>query len=235
MHCATGSAAGVAHVAACFPFRSPTIANVDNNYRQQAHMNPDHLFERHPGVRRRVLSMLLAAIAITAGANAAADGFRAPTGLGVTVASGDQTTLYGLSTYWDSVCTCAPLAERGLDVRIYAQVAYWRGTERPSDHQSLWEGSVTPALRWMGPAVGAATLFTDLGLGVSLISQTRINRERQFATTFQFNEHFGVGLAFGEKRRYEVAAYVRHVSNGSIKQQNDGETFFGGVFRVALD
>jgi lipid A 3-O-deacylase len=197
-------------------------------------MNPEPFFERHPGVRRRVLSVLLAAIASTAGGNAAADGFR-PTGLGVTVASGDQTTLYGLSTYWDSVCTCAPLAERGLDVRIYAQLAYWRGTERPSDHQSLWEGSVTPALRWMGPAVGAATLFTDLGLGVSLISQTRINRDRQFATTFQFNEHFGVGLAFGDKRRYELAAYVRHVSNGSIKQQNDGETFFGGVFRVALD
>jgi lipid A 3-O-deacylase len=198
-------------------------------------MNRQHLFEPHPGVRRRVLSVLLAAIIGTAGANAAADGFRAPTGLGLTAASGDQTTLYGLSTYWDSVCTCAPLAERGLDVRLYAQVAYWRGTERPSDHESLWEGSVTPALRWMGPAVGAATLFTDLGLGVSLISQTRINRDRQFATTFQFNEHFGVGLAFGEKRRYELAAYVRHVSNGSIKQQNDGETFFGGVFRVALD
>ena len=182
-----------------------------------------------------MLSVLLAAITSMAGANAEAAGLFAPTGLGVTVASGDQTTLYGLSTYWDSVCTCAALAERGLDLRIYAQVAYWRGTERPSDHQSLWEGSVTPALRWMGPAVGAATLFTDLGLGVSLISQTRINRDRQFATTFQFNEHFGVGLAFGEKRRYEVAAYVRHVSNGSIKQQNDGETFFGGVFRVALD
>jgi hypothetical protein len=199
-------------------------------------MNPEHFFERHPGVRRRVLSVLLAAITSTAGANAAADGFfRAPTGLGVTVASGDQTTLYGLSTYWDSVCTCAPLAERGLDVRLYAQVAYWRGTQRPSDFPSLWEGSVTPALRWMGPSVGAARIFTELGLGVSLISQTRINRDRQFATTFQFNEHFGVGLAFGEKRRYEVAAYVRHVSNGSIKQQNDGETFFGGVFRAALD
>ena len=182
-----------------------------------------------------MLSVLLAAITCTAGANAAADGFRAPTGLGVTVASGDQTTLYGLSTYWDSVCTCAPLAERGLDVRIYAQVAYWRGTQRPSDFPSLWEGSVTPALRWMGPSVGAAAIFTELGLGVSGISKTRINEDRQFATTFQFNEHFGVGLAFGEKRRYELAAYVRHVSNGSIKQQNDGETFFGGVFRVALD
>jgi lipid A 3-O-deacylase len=198
-------------------------------------MNLDHLPDRHPEIKRRVLSVLLAAITSAAGANAAADGFPAPTGLGVTVASGDQTTLYGLSTYWDSVCTCAPLAERGLDVRIYAQVAYWRGTQRPSDFPSLWEGSVTPALRWMGPSVGAAAIFTELGLGVSGISKTRINENRQFATTFQFNEHFGVGLAFGEKRRYELAAYVRHVSNGSIKQQNDGETFFGGVFRVALD
>src|SRR6202171_5215995 len=199
MHCATGSAAGVAHVAACFCFRSPAIANVDNNYRQQAHMNPDHLFERHPGVRRRVLSVLLAAMTSTAGANAAADGFRAPTGLGVTVASGDQTTLYGLSTYWDSICTCAPLAERGLDVRIYAQVAYWRGTQRPTDFRSLWEGSVTPTLRWIGPSVGAAAIFAEAGLGVSGISSTRINQDRQFATRFQLNEQFGVGLAFGEK------------------------------------
>jgi Lipid A 3-O-deacylase (PagL) len=198
-------------------------------------MNLHYLLERRPRILRRVLSVLLAAVISASGANAVADGFPAPTGLGVTVASGDQTTLYGLSTYWDSVCICAPLAERGLDVRIYAQVAYWRGTQRPSDFRSLWEGSVTPALRWMGPSVGAAKVFTEVGLGVSGISHTRINEDRQFATGFQFNEHFGVGLAFGEKRRYEVAAYVRHVSNGSIKQQNDGETFFGGVFRVALD
>jgi lipid A 3-O-deacylase len=197
-------------------------------------MNLDLFLVGYPEMKRHVRNALLAAVSSVVAANAAAAGL-APTGVGVTVASGDQTTLYGLSTYWDKVCTCAPLAERGLDVRVYAQAAYWRGTERPSDHQSLWEGSVTPALRWMGPTVGAATIFTDLGLGVSLISKTRINQDRQFATTFQFNEHLGVGLAFGEKRRYEVAAYVRHVSNGSIKQQNDGETFFGGVFRVALD
>jgi hypothetical protein len=198
-------------------------------------MNCHPLLERHRKIPRRVRSVLLAAMISAASANAAADGFPAPTGLGVTVASGDQTTLYGLSTYWDSVCTCAPLADRGLDVRIYAQVAYWRGTQRPSDFRSLWEGSVTPTLRWIGPSVGAAAIVAEVGLGVSGISHTRINQDRQFATGFQFNEHFGVGLAFGEKRRYELAAYVRHVSNGSIKQQNDGETFFGGVFRVALD
>ena len=198
-------------------------------------MNPHHLFERSPEIRRRVLSVLLSAITSAAFANAAADGFPAPTGVGLTAASGDQTTLYGVSTYWDSVCACAPLAQYGLGVRIYGQIAYWRGTQRPSDHPSLWEASVTPTLLWMGPNVGAATVFTELGVGISGLSKVRLNVERQFATAFQFNEHYGVGLAFGEKRKYEVAAYVRHVSNGSIKQQNDGDTFFGGVFRVKLD
>jgi hypothetical protein len=198
-------------------------------------MNLDPVFDRLRAIQRGVPSILLAVITGMAGANAVAAGLLSPTGLGFTAASGDQTTLYGLSAYWDGVCACAPLSERGLDLRIYAQVAYWRGTQRPSDYPSLWEGSVTPALRWRGPSVGAATLFTELGLGISGISKTRINENRQFATAFQFNEHLGVGLAFGEKHRYEVAAYVRHVSNGSIKQQNDGETFFGGVFRVALD
>jgi lipid A 3-O-deacylase len=198
-------------------------------------MNSHHFFERSPALRRRVLSVLLSVIASVACANAAADGIPAPTGVGLIVASGDQTTLYGVSTYWDSVCVCAPLAERGLDVRIYGQIAYWRGAQRPSEFPSLWEGSVTPTLHWMGPSVGAATVFAEIGLGISGLSKTRLNEERQFATAFQFNEHFGVGLAFGEKRKYEVAAYVRHVSNGSIKQENDGDTFFGGVFRVPLD
>ena len=154
-------------------------------------MKLHYLPERRPKIFRRVLGVLVAAIISAASANAAADGFRAPTGLGVTVASGDQTTLYGLSTYWDSICTCAPLAERGLDVRIYAQIAYWHGTQRPSDFRSLWEGSVTPALRWIGPSVGPAAVFAEVGLGVSGISHTRINQDRQFSTGFQFNEHFG--------------------------------------------
>lgn len=198
-------------------------------------MNPFRLSSRPIAIPRRVLSVLLCAIICAACADVVADGFPAPTGVGLTAASGDQTTLYGVSTYWDSVCVCAPLADRGLGVRVYGQVAYWRGTQHSSDFRSLWEGSVTPTLMWFGPSVGTATLFTELGLGISGLSRTRINEDRHFATAFQFNEHFGVGLAFGEKRKYEAAAYVRHVSNGSIKQENDGETFFGGVLRMRLD
>ena len=198
-------------------------------------MNPFRHSSRSAGIRRLVANISLSAILCAVCAGAVADGFPAPTGIGLTAASGDQTTLYGVSTYWDSVCVCQPVAQYGLGVRIYGEIAYWRGTQRPSDHQSLWEGSVTPTLMWFGPSVGPATFFTELGVGVSGLSKVRLNVERQFATAFQFNEHFGAGLAFGEKRKYEIAAYVRHVSNGSIKQQNDGDTFFGGVLRMKFD
>jgi lipid A 3-O-deacylase len=197
-------------------------------------MNRHYRFDRRPDIKRFVLSALLLAIAGTTSANATADGW-VPTGIGFTAASGDQTTLYGVQAFWDSVCACAPLAKYDVSVRIYGQIAYWRGTERPSDHEYLWEGSVTPTLVWWGPMVGASQLFTELGVGVSGITETRLNTQRQFSTAFQFNEHLGVGLAFGEKRKYEIAGYVRHVSNGSIKEQNDGDTFWGGVFRVKFD
>jgi Lipid A 3-O-deacylase (PagL) len=198
-------------------------------------MNLGQLFHQYSAIRRYALRVLLAIMATAVGANAVADGIATPTGLGVTAASGKQSKLYGLAAYWDSVCTCAPLDERGLNVRIYGQIAYWRGNERPTDFPFLWEASVTPALRWMGPAIGEAAFFAEAGLGISALSATRLNETRHFASTFQFNEHFGVGLAFGPKHRYEVATYLRHVSNGSIKQPNDGNTFVGGVFRVALD
>ena len=49
MHCATDSAAGVAHVSARFRFRAPahtrTLTTITDN---KPHMNPDHHFERRP-------------------------------------------------------------------------------------------------------------------------------------------------------------------------------------------
>ncbi len=146
----------------------------------------------------------------------------APTGMGLTAASGDQTTLYGGSVFWDSVCACAPLAQYNLGVRIYGQIAYWRGTERPSDHEYLWEGSVTPTLVWMGPNVGAATLFTELGVGVSGLTETRLNTQRQFATPFSSTSTSVSASRSARSASTKWRPIFGHVSNGSIKQENDG-------------
>jgi hypothetical protein len=157
-----------------------------------------------------------------------------PDGVAVSAADGNQVKMYGIGTFWNSLCACAPLKDLGFDTRLLAQISYWHGYDEPSDHRSLWEASATPTLRWSTPA-GPAAIFAEVGVGVSVLSATRINSERNFGSAFQFNEQGGLGVAFGEHRRFEVAGFVRHVSNGGIKEPNNGITFFGGVFRVALD
>lgn len=164
-----------------------------------------------------------------------ADVMRGPDGVAFTGANGNQTDVFGVGAYWNSLCVCAPLKEKGFDTRLAAQIAYWHGNERPTDHESLWEASVTPYLRWTSPAMGPATLFLEAGLGASLLSDTRINTERHFGSTFQFNEQGNVGVAFGPRNRYEIAGFVRHVSNGGIKQPNNGITVFGGMLRVGFE
>jgi hypothetical protein len=157
-----------------------------------------------------------------------------PDGAALTVGYGDQVAIYGVAAYWDSLCACAILKDHGFDTRLVAQVAYWRGRQRPTAHESLWDASLTPMLRWAGPGVSGAQLFIEAGVGVRLLSATRINEDRGLGSAFQFGEIGGLGISFGEHHRYEVGAYVQHVSNGSIKQPNDGLTVFGVVLRAAL-
>src|SRR6266567_2700924 len=181
----------------------------------------DSLMLRHFRSQATALKAMLFLAAAGFASMCFADSIRAPDGIAFTGANGNQTDIFGVGTYWNSLCQCAPLKERGFDTRLAAQIAYWHGNERPTDHESLWEASVTPYLRWTTPAIGPVALFAEVGLGASLLSATRINTERHFGSAFQFNEQGNVGVAFGPHNRYELAGFVRHVSNGGIKEPNN--------------
>ena len=147
---------------------------------------------------------------------------------------GDNVAIYSVGGVWDSICTCSALKTVGIDIRLEAQLAYWRGHEHPASNSSLWDLGLTPIFHWSGLDMGSARLFLEAGIGAHLLSDTRINTERVFSTAFQFGEIGVVGVAFGERQRYEIGALVQHISNGAIKEPNNGLTYFGVVFRAAL-
>jgi len=183
-------------------------------------------------VGRRVLALLVV-IGAPLGPAWAADSF-VQDGIDITGGYGDNVAIYGAGVHWDSLCTCATLKSAGFDVRLLAQLAYWRGHEHPAVNRTIWDGSLTPMVRWSGMDMGLARLFIEAGLGAHLLSQTRINTERVFSTAFQFGEIGVVGIGFGDRHRYEIGALVQHVSNGGIKEPNNGLTYFGAVFRAPL-
>lgn len=178
------------------------------------------------------LSCLIAAGTLASGPTLASG--LAPDGLDVTGGYGNNVSIYGAGVHWDSLCICAGLKSAGFEVKLAAQLAYWKGHEHPASNSSLWDVSLTPILRWTAPDGAPARLFLEAGIGAHLLSDTRINTERVFSTAFQFGEIGVIGVAFGERHRYEVGALVQHVSNGAIKEPNNGLTYFGAVFRAAL-
>lgn len=183
-------------------------------------------------IRAGILALTLTAAVLPAAGEAA--GSFVPDRVELFGGYGDNIAIYGLGVTWDSICTCAALKSVGIDLRLAAQVDYWRGHEHPASNSSLWDFGLTPIFHWSGPEIGATRLFLEAGIGAHLLSDTRINTERVFSTAFQFGEIGVVGLSFGERNRYEIGGLVQHISNGAIKEPNNGLTYFGAVFRAAL-
>ena len=170
---------------------------------------------------------------VTSAPLACADGF-APDGAGLTFGQGHSVFISGASLHWNSLCECVWLKERDFDTRLVAAVAYWHAQQHPTDNGSLWDFGLTPFLRWRPPCCSSVQPYVEAGVGVHLLSHTRINNDRDLSTAFQFGSNAGAGIEFGENHRFELGFYVQHESNASIKEPNPGLTYLGVVLRVAL-
>ena len=67
--------------------------------------------------------------------------------------------------------------------------------------------------------------YLEFGFGLHLLSNTKIDTDRNFGCAFQFGEFLGFGADLGSERRYSFGVRVQHVSNGGICSDNDGITF----------
>ncbi len=105
-----------------------------------------------------------------------------------------------------------------------ASVGYWRGDKSNRVQRAVTDLGLMPVLRYH-PAGAQRGLFFEAGLGAHLLSRTRLDDAHRYGTAFQFGEVAGIGTYFGGGKG-ELALRVHHISNGSIKQPNDGETFF---------
>ncbi|MGB7932324.1 MAG: acyloxyacyl hydrolase [Gammaproteobacteria bacterium] len=101
---------------------------------------------------------------------------------------------------------------------------------------SLMDLSLTPFLRLQRDAQlsSGVTPFSQIGLGGHLLSDTELGN-RDLATRLQFGPQVGVGLGFGQKGNYELTYRYQYLTNGGIKQPNDGLKMhflsFGYAFR----
>jgi hypothetical protein len=109
-------------------------------------------------------------------------------------------------------------------------VAYWWARNHEASASSLGETGLTPVVEFRRALASVGSYYLEAGIGVHLLSHTRID-ERQLSTAFQFGELVGTGVNLGDRGQYGVGVRIQHISNGSIKEPNDGVTF--GELRIS--
>ena len=119
----------------------------------------------------------------------------------------------------------------GWSLSLYgkAGIALWRGNE--SQNQYVIDLSAYPVFRLQGEMTPGAVPYLEAAIGVNLLSGTRINNDRVFSTAFQFGEFVGAGVLFGAKHEYDLGLRIQHVSNGDIKEPNDGLNYGAVTFQ----
>jgi len=104
-----------------------------------------------------------------------------------------------------------------------AQIGQWHTT----GHAHVTDFGLTPTFRLekntgFGPYVEGA-------IGFHYLSSKDISNGKQFSSNFQFGDHVGAGVRFGEKGEYDIGLRLQHLSNAGIKHTNPGINF--GILR----
>ena len=98
------------------------------------------------------------------------------------------------------------------------------------DRHAFTQISLSPVVRYdLSRLVDKA--FIEAGIGLSVVIPRFRDHHRDFATTFNFDDHAALGYRFGEHEANEVSIRVEHFSNGGIKNPNPGQNF--GQLRYA--
>ena len=106
-----------------------------------------------------------------------------------------------------------------------ASVGRWDGHSSAGDNQTITDLGITPVFRFQQKNPSGFAPYAEAAIGFHLITPTFINADRKFSTAFQFGDHVGLGVRFGDRQQFDLGYRFQHLSNGSIKKPNQGINF----------
>ncbi len=149
------------------------------------------------------------------------------TGIGIMVGTGEENTIrYKISIDRDWLWSRELVNGWYLTGYWEAGIGYWNGDEGSTGNDSLFAISAIPVFRLQkrGAINGGVEPFLDMAVGFYLLSRTSIG-DKDISTSFQFGDHVGAGLSFGNSGEFEIGYRFEHLSNASIKRPNPGINF----------
>ena len=146
-------------------------------------------------------------------------------GVSVEFGNGDATDMTRAGLIWNWNRQWFTEGEWHVTGFWEATIGTWRGHSNAGNNQDIADIGITPVFRFQKKNPSGMSPYLEGAIGFHLISKTFINADRKFSTAFQFGDHLGTGVRFGDRQQFDLGYRYQHLSNGSIKKPNQGINF----------
>ena len=148
-------------------------------------------------------------------------------GASIEVGAGDESTdLWRAGLQWNWKQQWFTARSWTLGAYWDLQAGRWSAPLRPGQpQQEVWDIAITPVFRLERNARTALVPYVEAAIGFHLLSDQQVNSKRIFGTHFQYGDHLGFGVRFGERYRYDAGVRLQHLSNGGLDEPNPGINF----------
>ncbi len=146
-------------------------------------------------------------------------------GMSLEFGNGNATDMARLGVNWDWQKQWFTGGDWLLTGFWEATLGGWHGHSAKGNNQNITDLGISPVFRFQQKNPGACAPYLEAAIGFHLISPTFINADRKFGSSFEFGDHAGAGIRFGDHQRFDLGYRFQHLSNGSIKKPNQGINF----------
>lgn len=146
-------------------------------------------------------------------------------GLSVELGSGQHANSTRAGLLWDFNKTWFNEGDWLVTGFWEANVGTWRGNSAAGNNQTITDLGITPVFRLQQKNPTGISPYLEGAIGFHLISPTYIYANRKFGSAFEFGDHIGFGMRFGDKQQFDLGYRFQHLSNAGIKKPNQGINF----------
>lgn len=146
-------------------------------------------------------------------------------GVSVEAGNGNSADMYRAGVQWNWEQKWFDNGAWQLGGYWEASAGAWRGKSSIGQNQNIVDIGFTPVFRLTQKDNSGLSPYVEGAIGVHLISPAWIYANRKFGSAFQFGDHVGAGVTFGQKAEYDLGMRFQHLSNGGIKKPNQGINF----------
>jgi hypothetical protein len=146
-------------------------------------------------------------------------------GVAAEIGNGHATDMWRIGVQWNWKSRWLETGNWYMGGYWDLQFGHWNGYSNVGGNQELVDLGITPVFRWQQRNRSAIAPYVEGAIGFHLLSKTRINASRAFGSSFQFGDHVGAGVRFGDRHQYDLSVRYQHLSNAGIKSPNNGINF----------